>query len=98
MPAPGYGTYGEPLDLENQIIVDGEAEIKSDKQYIYHGPDVDVKSLHWRKVDGPFVSIWLHNVPWGGEDAMAAPNAEVCAVLHVNGIIDPTTSIYLFIE
>ncbi|XP_073048135.1 sphingosine kinase 1-like isoform X1 [Primulina eburnea] len=76
VPAPGYETYGEPLDLENQIVVDGEAEMKSDKQYSYHGPEVDVKSLNWRKVDGPFVSIWLHNVPWGGEDAMAAPNAE----------------------
>ncbi|XP_073302505.1 sphingosine kinase 1-like isoform X2 [Primulina huaijiensis] len=76
VPAPGYETYGEPLDLENQIIVDGEAEMKSDEQYSYHGPEVDAKSLNWRKVDGPFVSIWLHNVPWGGEDAMAAPNAE----------------------
>ncbi|XP_075523171.1 sphingosine kinase 2-like isoform X3 [Primulina tabacum] len=75
-PAPGYESYGEPLDLENQIIVDGEAEMKSDKQYGYHGPELDVKSLNWQKVDGPFVSIWLHNVPWGGEDAMAAPNAE----------------------
>ncbi|KAE8728630.1 Sphingosine kinase 2 [Hibiscus syriacus] len=25
---------------------------------------------------GPFVSIWLHNVPWGGEDIMAAPDAK----------------------
>ncbi|KAL2495102.1 Sphingosine kinase 1 [Forsythia ovata] len=82
VPASGYEAYGEPLDQEDDIIVEIESESNSDKepagtqQYAYHGPPIDVKSLNWRKINGPFVSIWLHNVPWGGEDAMAAPDAE----------------------
>ncbi|KAI3456329.1 hypothetical protein Pfo_012992 [Paulownia fortunei] len=79
VPASGYESYGEPLDLEKVIIVEGESEMKSDDgpvEYGYQGPKVDVKSLNWRKIDGPFVSIWLHNVPWGSEDTMAAPDAE----------------------
>ncbi|KAL1537477.1 Sphingosine kinase 1 [Salvia divinorum] len=27
-------------------------------------------------IDGPFVSIWLHNVPWGAHDTKAAPDAD----------------------
>lgn len=86
VPAPGYESHGEPLDLEKKIIIDGESEIKSedgpvrDPEYGYQGPKVDIKSLNWRKIDGPFVSIWLHNVPWGSEDTMAAPDAEVCSI------------------
>jgi sphingosine kinase len=26
---------------------------------------------------GPFVSVWLHNVPWGAENTLAAPDAKV---------------------
>lgn len=38
----------------------------------------DVKfNMQWRIISGPFISVWLHNVPWGGEDIMAAPNAKV---------------------
>lgn len=83
MPAAGFESYGEPLDLEAQMIIDGESETKSpegidkDPAYGYQGPKVDIKSLNWRKIDGPFVSIWLHNVPWGSEDTKAAPDAEV---------------------
>ncbi|KAH6790542.1 sphingosine kinase 1 [Perilla frutescens var. frutescens] len=82
VPALGYESYGEPLDLENKIMIDDESEMKSedgvvrDRKYGYQGPEVDIKSLNWRKIDGPFVSIWLHNVPWGGEDTRAAPDAE----------------------
>ncbi|CAA2968755.1 sphingosine kinase 1-like isoform X1 [Olea europaea subsp. europaea] len=82
VPASGFETYGEPLDHADDIIVKIESESNSDmeptrtQQYGYHGPNVDIKSLNWHKIDGPFVSIWLHNVPWGGEDAMAAPDAE----------------------
>ncbi|KAL8467923.1 hypothetical protein ACS0TY_031245 [Phlomoides rotata] len=82
VPAPGFESYGEPLDLEKKIIIDGETDAKSgdgpktDPEHGYSGPKVDIKSLNWRKIDGPFVSIWLHNVPWGAEDTMAAPDAE----------------------
>ncbi|KAL0353149.1 UNVERIFIED_CONTAM: Sphingosine kinase [Sesamum angustifolium] len=82
VPAPGYESYGEPLDLEKEVIVEGESQLTSDdgplstREYGYRGPKVDLKSLNWRKIDGPFVSIWLHNVPWGGENTLAAPDAE----------------------
>lgn len=83
MPASGYESYGEPLDLEKNIIIDDESAVKSadglvrDPAYGYQGPKVDIKSLNWRMIDGPFVSVWLHNVPWGAEDTKAAPDAEV---------------------
>ncbi|XP_051128912.1 sphingosine kinase 1-like isoform X2 [Andrographis paniculata] len=82
VPAPGYESFGEPLGLEDEIIVQEESEMKSVDAPIknldcsYQGPKVDAKSLNWRKVGGPFASIWLQNVPWGGEDSLAAPNAE----------------------
>ncbi|KAL0398661.1 UNVERIFIED_CONTAM: Sphingosine kinase [Sesamum radiatum] len=82
VPAPGYESYGEPLDLEKEVIVEGESQMTSDdgpvsiREYGYRGPKVDMKSLNWRKIDGPFISIWLHNVPWGGENTLAAPDAE----------------------
>ncbi|XP_057764637.1 sphingosine kinase 1 isoform X1 [Salvia miltiorrhiza] len=82
VPASGYESYGEPLDLEKNIIIVDESAKKSvdgvvrDPAYGYQGPLVDIKSLNWRMIDGPFISIWLHNVPWGGEDTKAAPDAE----------------------
>lgn len=93
VPASGFETYGEPLDHADDIIVKIESESNSDmeptrtQQYGYHGPNVDIKSLNWHKIDGPFVSIWLHNVPWGGEDAMAAPDAEVCSISCISNIL-----------
>ncbi|GER25519.1 sphingosine kinase [Striga asiatica] len=74
VPAPGFESFGEPLDLEKQIIIDGESDIKT--EYGYQGPKFDIKRLNWRKIDGPFVSVWLQNVPWASEDAIAAPEAQ----------------------
>ncbi|KAL6546666.1 hypothetical protein OROMI_022387 [Orobanche minor] len=82
VPAPGFESYGEPLDLETQIIVDSESDMTTNDRHFkteecgYQGPKYDMKSLNWRKVDGPFVSVWLHNVPWGSEGTMAAPDAQ----------------------
>ncbi|KAA8519864.1 hypothetical protein F0562_014046 [Nyssa sinensis] len=75
VPAPGFEANGEP---SSEI---GESMSKvnicnPNKEYGYQGPNVDLSNLSWRKIDGPFVSIWLHNVPWGGEDTMAAPDAK----------------------
>lgn len=42
----------------------------------YVGPNIDLDNMKWRTIQGPFVSVWIHNVPWGSEDAMAAPNAK----------------------
>lgn len=67
--APGYETFGEPADPEGETI----SEVKS--SFGYCGPAFHMKDFN-RKIEGPFVSVWLHNVPWGGEDALAAPDAK----------------------
>ncbi|CAK9141793.1 unnamed protein product [Ilex paraguariensis] len=82
VPAPGYESHGEPSSQKGESIRKPnicnsslEMPVKL-QQGGYSGPNVDLENLNWRKIDGPFVSVWLHNVPWGGEDTMAAPNAE----------------------
>ncbi|KAK3431665.1 hypothetical protein EUGRSUZ_E03468 [Eucalyptus grandis] len=82
VPAPGYETHGEPTSYSGNFggkdIVFEKSERSSAKVegQGYQGPDVKLEELSWRSIDGPFVSIWLHNVPWGGEDIMAAPDAK----------------------
>lgn len=76
------------MDLENVLAIESASDNKSDFEPAsapassYEGPTYDLKNLIWRKIDGPFVSIWLHNVPWGSETTMAAPEAQVCLELH----------------
>nr|GLL24061.1 sphingosine kinase 1 isoform X1 [Ipomoea trifida] len=70
VPAPGHEVHGEPTE---HVEVYSNGSPKSG----YSGPsDVDAQKSNWRKIDGPFVSVWLHNVPWGSEDTMAAPDAK----------------------
>ncbi|XP_039168558.1 sphingosine kinase 2 isoform X2 [Eucalyptus grandis] len=82
VPAPGNETHGEPTSYSGNFggkdIVFEKSEGSSAKVegQGYQGPDVKLEELSWRSIDGPFVSIWLHNVPWGGEDIMAAPDAK----------------------
>lgn len=86
VPAPGYEAHGEATigdndDFNSEIVStkngpDEEGPQKS-QEYCYQGSDIDLKNLEWRKIEGPFISIWLHNVPWGSEDTMAAPDAKV---------------------
>ncbi|GFQ01821.1 sphingosine kinase 1 [Phtheirospermum japonicum] len=71
VPAPGFESYGEPesdMTFNDGPVKTGECG--------YQGPKFNMKSLNWRKIDGPFVSVWLHNVPWGSENTMAAPDAQ----------------------
>ncbi|XP_074307637.1 sphingosine kinase 1-like isoform X2 [Silene latifolia] len=42
----------------------------------YVGPNLNLEKLNWRTIEGPFISVWIHNVPWGSDDAMPAPNAK----------------------
>ncbi|OIT40233.1 PREDICTED: sphingosine kinase 1-like isoform X1 [Nicotiana attenuata] len=70
---PGYETFGEPTDVEGETIDDVKSNFVQHKGYC--GPTFHMKDFN-RKIEGPFVSIWLHNVPWGGEDALAAPDAK----------------------
>uniref|UniRef100_A0A803LPM9 DAGKc domain-containing protein n=1 Tax=Chenopodium quinoa TaxID=63459 RepID=A0A803LPM9_CHEQI len=42
----------------------------------YLGPNIDLENMNWRTIEGPFVSVWIQNVPWGSEGSMPAPNAK----------------------
>ncbi|KAG9149691.1 hypothetical protein Leryth_012414 [Lithospermum erythrorhizon] len=82
VPAPGYEPYGEPVDLGDQFLGEADSTQKLNEGSLkgqpshYQGPIVDPKDLNWRKLEGPFISVWLHNVPWGSEDTKAAPDAK----------------------
>uniref|UniRef100_A0A7N0V086 sphingosine kinase n=1 Tax=Kalanchoe fedtschenkoi TaxID=63787 RepID=A0A7N0V086_KALFE len=76
VPAPGYEDYGEPLSYESVPGCEMSDTSEVAPHQGYQGPDIDLGKLNWRTISGPFVSIWLHNVPWGAEDTMAAPNAK----------------------
>ncbi|KAI3832924.1 hypothetical protein MKW98_025808 [Papaver atlanticum] len=74
VPAPGYETFGEKSNFHslNQNQADDVKVVENG----YLGPEICMEDLEWRSLDGPFVSVWLHNVPWGSEDTCAAPNAK----------------------
>lgn len=82
VPAPGFEAYGEPTRYNGEFtctqssINPGQEQHVKAEQYSYQGPDVDLTNLEWRTINGPFISVWLHNVPWGGEGTMAAPDAK----------------------
>ncbi|KAJ0017834.1 hypothetical protein Pint_10726 [Pistacia integerrima] len=82
VPAPGFEDYGEPTRYNGKSINEKDVSNPSQeqpikaRQYGYQGPAVSLENLGWRTINGPFVSVWLHNVPWGGEDTMAAPDAK----------------------
>lgn len=83
MPAPGCETYGDPVSHSEQSTIKqdvcdqslGEPAIV--QRCGYQGPYNNLENMGWRTINGPFVSVWLHNVPWGAEDTMAAPEAKV---------------------
>lgn len=77
VPAPGSEDFGEPASYSNhdECSPSQEEPVKFGRRY--QGPDVNLENMEWRTIEGPFVSVWLHNVPWGSEDAMAAPQAKV---------------------
>ncbi|KAE9591773.1 hypothetical protein Lal_00038997 [Lupinus albus] len=82
VPAPGFEAYGEPTSYRGKSISKGntsdinEAESVKLQKFCYQGPEIDIENLNWRIINGPFISVWLHNVPWGAEDTMAAPDAK----------------------
>ncbi|ESQ55222.1 hypothetical protein EUTSA_v10025046mg [Eutrema salsugineum] len=71
LPAPGFESCGQPASIS--LYKDPPV---SDKVLGYQGPETKFEDLEWRELKGPFVSVWLHNVPWGAEDTLAAPNAK----------------------
>ncbi|KAK7327963.1 hypothetical protein VNO77_22057 [Canavalia gladiata] len=82
VPAPGYEAFGEPTSYPGKSTVKGsnsdprEAECINLQRLCYRGPEINLENLSWRVINGPFISVWLHNVPWGAEDTMAAPDAK----------------------
>lgn len=84
VPAPGFEAYGEPTSYKSESTSSkhnacspSEAETMGVQGHGYQGTDIDLGNSDWRTISGPFVSVWLHNVPWGSEDTMAAPQAKV---------------------
>jgi len=84
VPAPGYEEVGEPVEqitsFEQNGVSTGTQEDKANDRngetIGYPGPSIEEADLKWRLLSGPFVSVWLGNVPFASEDAMAAPKAE----------------------
>ncbi|XP_047307690.1 sphingosine kinase 1-like [Impatiens glandulifera] len=77
VPAPGFETIGEPCGQKGVAeAYHSNKHVKEGEQAGYEGPVLDLETSNWRSLNGPFISVWLHNVPWGSEDTMAAPNAQ----------------------
>ncbi|WOL07715.1 sphingosine kinase 2 [Canna indica] len=75
VPAPGYEVYGEPIKQTNSCCEDDQGDKANVSACGYQGPAVSIEGCQWRSLDGPFISVWLNNVPWAGEHVMPAPNA-----------------------
>ncbi|PUZ72488.1 hypothetical protein GQ55_2G398100 [Panicum hallii var. hallii] len=82
--APGYEEVGEPVEQttsckQNGVTTGSQEDKANDRNgetIGYPGPSIEEADLEWRSLSGPFVSVWLGNVPFASEDAMAAPKAE----------------------
>ncbi|KAK9156211.1 hypothetical protein Sjap_003691 [Stephania japonica] len=85
VPAPGYEEFGKATDeikkYMGKLNIQDQCQMDTHKQHCYGGPNICLEALEWRSVDGPFISVWLHNVPWGSEDTMAAPHAQVKEII-----------------
>ncbi|KAL8130409.1 hypothetical protein V2J09_019564 [Rumex salicifolius] len=81
VPATGYELQVENLSQKVEAVDaiqfrnPNELAEKTQK-FAYLGTDVSAEYMEWRTIEGPFISIWIHNVPWGSEDAMPAPDAK----------------------
>ncbi|KAL1809050.1 hypothetical protein DCAR_0728578 [Daucus carota subsp. sativus] len=83
VPAPGFEAFGDELsghtvECAKGICARGQNQegMINIQQHGYRDSNIDLQSLNWRTIEGPFISVWLHNVPWGSEDTMAAPDAK----------------------
>lgn len=101
MPAPGFEAYGEPTSYHGKSTGKHDSCSPSEEKSVkvrhhgYQGPNIDLENLEWRSISGPFVSIWLHNVPWGGEETMAAPDAKVKVICSQHEFISLFLSPFL---
>ncbi|KAL9274521.1 Sphingosine kinase 1-like protein [Drosera capensis] len=81
VPAPGFEALALPKTEKQDPSQQLKFYIRSEEEPLieehrYHGPTIDLENTKWLTIEGPFVSIWLHNVPWGSEGAKAAPDAK----------------------
>nr|CAB3458335.1 unnamed protein product [Digitaria exilis] len=84
VPAPGYEEVGEPVERSTSCKQNGvstgshedKANDRNGSTIGYPGPSIQEADLEWRSLNGPFISVWLGNVPFASEDVMAAPKAE----------------------
>ncbi|XP_042377771.1 sphingosine kinase 1-like [Zingiber officinale] len=82
IPAPGFEAYGDPVihvdDCKCEVLLSKWSKGGNDntEQCKYMGPEVAMERMEWRSIDGPFISVLVHNVPFSGEDYMPAPKAE----------------------
>ncbi|PHU03364.1 hypothetical protein BC332_28615 [Capsicum chinense] len=70
---PGYESFCEPAESKGETISEVQSNFVQHKGY--RGPALHMKEFN-RKIEGNFVSVWLHNIPWGGQDALVAPDAK----------------------
>ncbi|XP_048490327.1 sphingosine kinase 1 isoform X2 [Beta vulgaris subsp. vulgaris] len=82
IPASGSENYVEKISQKVESVQDlpfyssnGKQTDADEKGYV--GPNIDMENMCWRTIEGPFISVWIHNVPWGSEGAMPAPDAKV---------------------
>ncbi|KAJ4760916.1 Sphingosine kinase 1 [Rhynchospora pubera] len=85
VPAPGYESVGVPLTQIEKSNQHDDPNLSSEMQISkvktlqskgYQGPSVSYDESHWRSIEGPFVYVWLNNVPWCSQDVMPAPEAK----------------------
>ncbi|CAN6457751.1 unnamed protein product [Victoria cruziana] len=77
VPAPGYEGYGNPVGGQEESLSRlNSLSKRENRQNAYLGPMCSFEPQEWRSYDGPFISVWLHNVPWGSETVMPAPDAK----------------------
>ncbi|KAJ1691676.1 hypothetical protein LUZ63_015831 [Rhynchospora breviuscula] len=99
--APGYEEFGDVIAIGELVRWKGETVILQDasgngggsEMHGYKGASTEIGAPKWRFVNGPFVTVWIHNVPWASKDVMAAPRAKVKALKLEPGqrVGDPTT-------
>lgn len=87
VPAPGYEAYGEPVkqvdNFKGHILPSkqDQGSATTVKSCGYQGPEISLEGLEWRSIVGPFVSLWVNNVPFSAENYIPAPKAKVAFCL-----------------
>lgn len=81
VPAPGYEGTGTPFHggaLEASSSYDSDESCNNLLQKKQPPADsMDSSTSQWREMEGPFILIWLNNVPFSNEALKPAPNAKV---------------------